>query len=137
MPLRVTDTHSDALFLTDRVDVQLTSSDRRIPFRRLGERLAAPKEGPEPAEGWADQEIQIPASAYRETKDHRVRAELEYSLTLFALRASNAIPALGGDERMPRFGWCKPKMNEASAVLPEAEQHTCLSAGTAPVELVV
>lgn len=56
-----------------------------------------PKEGPESAEASVDQEIHIPARAYRETKDGRVRAELEYSLTLFALRASYAIPARGGE----------------------------------------
>jgi len=68
----------------------------------------------------------------RNNKGLKSGAELEYSLTLFALRASDAIPAFGGDERMPGFDGCKTKMNEASAVLPEAQQHTpCLSAGIA------
>jgi hypothetical protein len=69
----------------------------------------------------------------RNNKELKSGAELEYSLTLFALRASDAIPAFAGDERMTGFCWCKTKMNEASAVLPEAQQHTsCLSTGAAP-----
>ena len=127
-PLRVTGIHSDALFLTDRVDVRLTSSDRRISYHGLGERLTVPKEGPAPAEGPIYQEIQIPASVYREIRDHRVRAELEYSLTLFALRASYAIPALAGDERMPGFGWCRTKMNESET----AVELRCMQPGNGP-----
>jgi len=114
--------------LTDRVDVRLTSSDRRISYHGLGERLTVPKEGPAPAEDPIYQEIQIPASVYREIKDDRVRAELEYSLTLFALRASYAIPALAGDERMPGFGWCRTKMNESET----AAELRCMQPGNAP-----
>lgn len=128
LPLRVTGIPSDAVFLTDRVDVRLTSSDRRISYHGLGESLTVPKEGPKPAEGPLYQEIQIPASVYRKMKDDRVRAELEYSLTVFGLRASYSIPALGGDERMPGFGWCQTKMNESET----AVELRCMQPGNGP-----
>jgi hypothetical protein len=128
LPLQVTGVPSDAVFLTDNVDVRLTSSDRRISYHGLGEGLSVRKEGPKPTEDPVYQEIQIPASVYREVKDDRVHAELEYSLTLFALRASYSIPALGGDERMPGFGWCKSKMNE----LETAVELRCMQPGNGP-----
>jgi hypothetical protein len=46
-----------------------------------------------------------------------VRAELDYSFTLLRLSKSYAIPAIGGDERMPGLGWCQTELNDAGTVV--------------------
>lgn len=70
----------------------------------------------------------MPASTYHELKDRPVRAEIDYSLTLFALSQSYSLPALDGDERMPGFGWCQTKINEAET----AVELRCMEPGKGP-----
>jgi|HubBroStandDraft_2_1064218.scaffolds.fasta_scaffold62775_2 hypothetical protein len=128
LPLRIAGIHAEAFLLTDHVDVRLVSDERKIKYHGIGEALEVIKEGPEFAEGPIYQEIQVPASVYREMKDQPVRAEVEYSLTLFGLNQSYSIPALGGDERMPNFGWCQTKMNEAETAI----ELRCMQPGKGP-----
>jgi hypothetical protein len=58
-----------------------------------------------------------------------VQIRLDYSLTLFGLSKSYSMPALDGDERMPEWGWCQTKMNEAGSAV---ELH-CVKPGKGPV----
>ena len=46
-----------------------------------------------------------------------MQVRVDYSLTLFGLAGSYSIPALDGDERMPEWGWCQTKMNEAGTAV--------------------
>lgn len=111
LPLRIQGVRSDAFLLSDRAEVRLTGAGGRASYHGVGQAIEVAKEGPKPAEEPTYQEIQLPASAYHELEDHAVRAEIDYSLTLFTLSQSYSIPALDGDERMPGFGWCQTKMN--------------------------
>lgn len=128
LPLRIAGVDSDAFLLSDRAEVRLERSDGRVSYHGVGEALELAKEGPTPAEGPMYQEIQVPASLYHELKDQPVRAEIDYSLTLLALSQSYALPALDGDERMPGFGWCQTKMNEAET----AVELRCMEPGKGP-----
>ncbi len=114
LPLQVAGTEHDAFLLTDQVEVRLIGQGGKVAFHGRGESLEFADEGPNKAKY---QEIQVPTSVYRDIKDRPVQAELDYSLTLFELRESYSIPALGGDERMPGFGWCETKMNEGETVV--------------------
>ena len=125
LPLQVTDTHTNAFLLTDLVEVRLIERGEKVAFHGIGERLEFADEGPNKS---TYQEIQVPTSVYRGIRDQQVRAEVEYSLTLFALRRSYSIPALGGDERMPGFGWCETKINEAET----AVELRCMQPGKGP-----
>jgi len=86
------------------------------------------REGPKPTEVPLYQEIQVPVSVYCGIKDQPIRAEFDYSLTLFGLSRSYSIAALGGDERIPGFGWCETKMNEAAT----AVELRCMQPGMGP-----
>jgi len=125
LPLEVAGIPRDTLLLTDRVEVRLIGMDGKMAFHGTGERLEFADEGPNNA---THQEIQIPTSVYRDIKDQPVRTQVDYSLTLFALEGSYSIPALGGDERMPGFGWCETKMNEAETVV----ELRCMQPGKGP-----
>ncbi len=128
LPLQVTGIPTDAVLLSDRVEVRLTNADGKFVFHGIGEQVELAKEGPKPAGDALYQEIQVPASVYREIKDQEVRAEVDYSLTLFGLKESYSIPALGGDQRMPGFGWCESKMNEAETAI----ELRCMQPGKGP-----
>jgi hypothetical protein len=125
LPLQVVGAHLDAFLLTDLVEVRLIGQGGKIAFHGRGERPDFVDKGPNNS---TYQEIQVPSSVYRGIKDQAVRAEFEYSLTLFGLRESYSIPALGGDERMPGFGWCETKMNEAET----AVELRCMQPGKGP-----
>ena len=128
LPLRIAGLRSDTLLTTDRAEVRLTSADGRISYHGVAENVELAKEGPAPGESPIYQEIQVSAPVYHEIKDQPIRAEVEYSLTLFALSRSYAIPALDGDERMPDFGWCQTKMNETET----AVELRCMQPGNGP-----
>jgi hypothetical protein len=125
LPLQIAGTRTDVFLLTDLVEVRLIGRGGKLAFHGTGERLEFADEG---RNNPIYQEIQVPSSVYRDTKDQAVRAEVEYSLTLFSLRESYSIPALGGDERMPGFGWCETKMNEAET----AVELRCMQPGKGP-----
>jgi hypothetical protein len=125
LPLQVAGTEHDAFLFTDQVEVRLIGQGGKVAFHGRGESLEFADEGPNKAKY---QEIQVPTSVYRDVKDQPVRAELDYSLTLFGLRESYSIPALGGDERMPGFGWCETKMNEGETVV----ELRCMQPGKGP-----
>jgi len=75
------------------------------------------------------QQIEVPMSAYRGAKDQPVEMQIDYSLTLFGLSRSYSMAALDGDERMPEWGWCQTKMNEAGTAV---ELH-CMEPGKGPI----
>lgn len=126
LPLQVAGTHRDAFLLTDLVEVRLIRLGGKVAFHGRGENLEFADEGSNKNSPY--QAIQVPSSVYRDIKDQAVRVEVEYSLTLFGLRESYSIPALGGDERMPGFGWCQTKMNEAET----AVELRCMQPGKVP-----
>jgi len=125
LPLQVAGTHKNAFLLTDLVEVRLIVPGGKVAFHGRGERLEFAEAA---LNNLAYQEIQVPASVYRDIKDQPVRAEVDYSLTLFGLRQSYSVPALGGDERMPGFGWCETKMNETET----AVELRCMQPGKGP-----
>jgi hypothetical protein len=57
-----------------------------------------------------------------------VQVRVDYSLTLFGLARSYSLPTLDGAERMPEWGWCKTKMNEAGT----AVELRCMEPGKGP-----
>lgn len=128
LPLKLTDIHTDAFLLTDHVEVRLFDTYGKVAFDGVGEEVKVAKEGPKPTEDPVYQEIKVPASVYRAFMGQQIRAEIDYSLTLFGMNKSYSIPALGGDERMLGFGWCQTKMNEAET----AVELRCMQPGKGP-----
>jgi hypothetical protein len=61
-------------------------------------------------------------------KGEPMRLELQYSLTLFGLNKSYAIPALDGDERMPDWGWCKTRIDDLGTAI----ELRCMQPGKGP-----
>ena len=74
------------------------------------------------------QQIVLPEKIYALLRRGTVRAQIDYSLTLFQWQTLDTIAALGGDKRIARFGWCKTQIDQDGDEI----QFGCLQAGSAP-----
>jgi hypothetical protein len=129
LPLQITGVGNDRMLLTDRVEVSLTGQDGKVLYHGNGNGLEVAREGPNPAAEPVYQQIELPMPAYQRAKGRALLVRLEYSLTLFGLAKSYSMSALEGAERMPGWGWCQTKMNEAETAV---ELH-CVEPGKGPV----
>ena len=129
LPLQIAGVRNDAILLVDRADVHLIDHNKRVVYHGLGESFDVRREGPKPPDPPVYQPIVIPMSTYRGVRDLLLHTRIDYSLTLFGLVRSYALSALEGDERMPGWGWCKTKMNEAGTAV---EVH-CMEPGKGPI----
>ena len=128
LPLQIAGTHPDAILLTDRVEARVMGSDGGVLYHGNGDSLYVDRPGMAGTEEPIYQRIAVPVGVYRGFKDEPVRVEINYSLTLFGLSRAYSIAALSGDERMPGFGWCQTKMNEAET----AVELRCMKPGKGP-----
>jgi hypothetical protein len=86
------------------------------------------KEGPDAgSEAQIYQEIDVPSAVYGRIKDQPLRMEINYSLTQWRLDKSHALPAVGGDQRMPGLGQCTTHAYEPERAA--AVALTCLQPG--------
>jgi hypothetical protein len=129
LPLHIGGLRNDAILLVDRVEMYLTGQDGRVLYHGTGEPFEVAREGPKPHEEPVYQQIEIPRLVYRNARDQGVQARADYSLTLFGLRRSYSLPALDGDERMPAWGRCKTKMDEAGTNV----ELRCIEPGKGPI----
>lgn len=128
LPLRVSGIRAGDTLITDHSEVKLFDSGGKLVYHgsTIGievdnAALAATGEA-------RHQKITLPVSLYKQFQGQPIQAKLDYSFTLFGLSKSYAIPAIGGNERMPGLGWCQTELNDAgSAVLMK-----CIAAEKAP-----
>lgn len=127
LPLRIAGLPANTHLRADRVEVLLFDADGRAVYHGVGGEFA--RSSSDPAHVPAYQEFGLPESFYRANQDRPLRVEFDYSLTQFGLSKSYAIAALGGDERMPGWGWCRTEVNERGTAV---ELH-CMQPGHGPV----
>jgi hypothetical protein len=129
LPLRVAGLPADTMLKADRSEVRLTRPDGKTENLELGNDLEIRNEGPGDSEKRIHHGIHIQGDLYRRVIDRPVRLEIDYSLTLFRLTSSHALPALGGDQRIPDLGWCATKVNEGGTNI----RFHCLEPGEIPM----
>jgi hypothetical protein len=112
VPLQVAGLPADSVLLADRSEVCLIGVGGKPEYCGTGEDMHVHKEGPDYLEAQTYQKIEVPVAVYRRLKDQPTRLEINYSLTQWRLDRSDAIPAVGGDQRIPGLGRCKTKVNE-------------------------
>jgi hypothetical protein len=91
--------------------------------------LEVRKEGLSDGQSTAYYELDIPETAYSRFKDQTLQLEIHYSLTLFRLGSAFGIPALAGDVRSAKLGWCETQMDESRT----AVELRCMQAGNGPI----
>jgi hypothetical protein len=128
LPLRVAGLPDDAVLRADHTEVRLIAPDRGVKRIELVSNLEVRKEGHGDSEMRIRQQFLVPTDIYALINDQPVRMEIDYSLTLFGLATSHALPALRGDQRMPDVGWCATLLNGARTQV----TLRCLQAGKTP-----
>lgn len=117
VPLHLTGLPNDTVLEADRAAVRLTGPGGKTKYFGPGDDLEVRKEGSSDGEARTYQEIDIPDKIYNRIKGQPARLEIDYSLTALRLESAYAIPAVGGDQRMPGVGWCETQMNESGTAV--------------------
>lgn len=128
VPLSISSLPGDSILKADKSELRLISSNGKVVYRGFGEDLEVREEGTSNRPSSAYQEFDIPEAIYSRLKSQTLRVEIGYSLTLFRLDTAFGIPALGGDLRSPKLGWCETQMNESGS----AVELRCMQAGNEP-----
>jgi hypothetical protein len=128
LPLRVSGMHAGDTLIPDHSEVRLFGSGGKLVYHGSIIGIEVDKAGLTATGEDRHQKITLPASLYKQLQGQPVQAKLDYSFTLFGLRKSYAIPAIGGDERMPGMGWCQTELNDAGT----AVTMKCMAAEKAP-----
>jgi hypothetical protein len=118
LPLRFSDLPANSVVLMDRADVRITGLDgttlyqskSNISVDGLGSMQdaqfnlwAGPNDGPSQV---IYQRIYLPSATFGRLINGKARMSIDYSLTLFGLSHSLAIPATGARETLPSLGRC-------------------------------
>lgn len=128
LPLSISGLPDDSILKADKSELRLISSNGTIVYRGVGEKLEVRQEGTSNRQSSAYQEFDIPEAIYSRLKSQTLRVEIGYSLTLFRLDTAFGIPALGGDLRSAKLGWCETQMNASET----AVELRCMQPGSGP-----
>lgn len=127
-PISVTGLPTDSVLKTDLAHVVFTDASGKHLSATDGGSIEIRHEGAESGPSAYDQAVKIPASTYQENKGRQVRVEMTYSMTLFKLRISYSMPAVGGDQMMAGCGHCESKINAVGT----AVEVMCVQMGKGP-----
>jgi hypothetical protein len=121
LPLRISGLAEDSMLLLDRAEIRLTGPDGTVLYQGVswltldgaGPIADAQLEVHQTSRGGvsAHQAIFFPPRDFARIKNQSLRLEIDYSLTRFHSRGTQAIAALGGDARLAEAGWCKTRMD--------------------------
>lgn len=128
LPLSIAGLPDDSILKFDKSELRLTSSDGKVVYSGVGEDLEVREEGTSSRQSSAYQEFDIPERIYSRLKSQTLQVEIGYSLTLFRLETAFGIPALGGDLRSSKLGWCGTQMDDSGS----AVELRCMQAGNGP-----
>ena len=127
MPLRISGLAPESIILDDRAYVRIIGRDGTVLYRGLaiGEPQATNPVDATPtsvddlpvrtatgADVQTHQLITLPRRIYQLVRDQPVRVEMDYSLTLFRIGASDTIRAVKGDKRIAHLGRCKTQIDD-------------------------
>jgi hypothetical protein len=117
LPLRVSGLPPESFIMNDHTDIRLIGRDGATLYRgrttaNIGYRDDLPVRTAVGGEVVIHQRIEFPNKLPELTRTQPVRVEMEYSLTLFDIAASNTMPASNGDGRFAAFGLCRTRLDE-------------------------
>jgi hypothetical protein len=125
LPVEVAGLPNDSVLIADRTEFRFIAANGTVRYHGAGDGLEDDQAGSD----FGHQRFSLETSVYSRIPDETLRVEINYSLTLFGLTKSYAIAALGGNERMPGWGWCRTKVNEAGTSI----ELRCMQLGHAPI----
>jgi len=134
LPIRVSALVPESIVMNDRSNVRLVGRDGTTLFTgrtttKLGYGDDFPVGTTQGGEVRTHQRIVFPERVYERVRNQLVRMEIEYSLTIFHIAATNTISAVNGNERFTGLGWCKTKIDEDGDDI----ELGCIKTGGAPM----
>jgi len=127
LPLRLSGLAPESIVLDNRAYLRIIGRDGTTLYSGLaiGEPQMANRAGAPPlsdddlpvqratgTDVLAHQLIALPHRVYERVRDRPVRVEMDYSLTLFHLQASDKIAAVNGDKRIAHLGRCRTQIDD-------------------------
>jgi len=111
LPVHISGLPADSGLQSDLYELRVVESSGRIDRIPLTPRLTAQRNGAGGPEQNVYQYLAVEGELYKRIKDQPVRLEIDYSLTLFKLTASRALPAVNGNQHFADAGWCETRIN--------------------------
>jgi hypothetical protein len=129
LPFHVSGLVPESRLLADRSELRLVGSDGGTVYQGTGEDLEIRAASEQVS---VHQAIRVPGAVYGRVSAEPLEVQIDYWFTVFRPNATYALPAQGGDERMPGIGRCATKVDDAGTrVLFECrqpgERPSCLS----------
>lgn len=128
LPILVTGLPKNSVLKTDLAHVVFSDANGKHLFSTDGGSVEIRHEGNEDGPAAYHQATKVTVPVYQENKDRQVRVKMTYSMTLFKLRTSYSMPAVGGDRLMAGWGHCESKINAVGT----AVEVMCLQMGKGP-----
>jgi hypothetical protein len=133
LPMRLSGLPENSGVQSDRVQIRVIDPDGALisalpSFSISGLQTGARRSHGGSPDQDAYQNVPIRGDLYARIKDRPVRLEINYSLTLFTLASSHALPAINGNQRIPGVGWCTTGINPPET----AVRLACEQAGRGP-----
>lgn len=116
LPVRVSGLPPGSFLMSDHAEVRVFGRDGAMLYR--GRTIAAigyhddfPVRTTAGGEVRTHQRLEFPDKAPDSAFTQPVRLEIDYSVTLFNLEATDTMPALNGDRHLAAFGHCRTKLD--------------------------
>jgi hypothetical protein len=129
LPVHLSGLVPDSRLLADRSEVRVIDRDGGVVYQGTGNDLELRAAD---ADATVHQGIRVPGAVYSRVNAEALDVQLDYWFTLFRASATYALPARGGDQRMPGIGWCATQVDDAGtrilfSCLQPGERPTCLT----------
>jgi len=129
LPLRLSGLIPESRLLADRSEVRLTGRDGGTVYEGTGEDLDLHATSDTAA---VHQGIRVPGTVFGRASAEPVDVQIDYWFTVFQPNRTYALPAQGGDQRMPGIGRCATKVDVSGTrvlvqCLEPGERPSCLS----------
>lgn len=128
LPLRIDGLPKDAVLNADRSEIRYIDAGGNGVELGLGDPLVVRKNAPA-SEAPIYNALKIRRDLYDKIKNQPVRLEINYSLTLLRLVASEVLPAVGAEQQLPLIGRCTTMLDESETLV---GVH-CLKPGSLPL----
>jgi hypothetical protein len=130
LPLRLSGLIPESRLHADRSEVRLVGRNGGTVYQGRGEDLELRATSGHAA---VHQGIRVPGAVYGRVSAEPLDVEIDYWFTVFRPSGTYALPAQGGDQRMPGIGRCATKVDEAGTrvllqCVQPGERPSCLTA---------
>ena len=128
LPLLVTGLPADSILKADKSEVTISDRSGRVLYSGPGGDLQIAGTNRLPNETSFNHTLALPAGSGGLLRGREIQAHALYSLTLFKLGEAFSLQAVGDNQRLPGWGWCRTRANEDDTAI----EVSCVQMGKGP-----